>query len=161
MRSEKPKFTRLTPHRSIGDTQNGVRLSIIPPIPHTPEYLQNWCNPHQSNINGIGVDNFEGLHVISENKSHFSWIYGCRTPRGPIWGTLQILLVDAWVKRGKKAVKTYFWHSNSPFHEYGRFIGDISKEKYTKNAIIWHRGHVSNPVPQGTEDILACEFLGF
>ena len=27
--------------------------------------------------------------------------------------------------------------------------------------IIWHRGHVSNHVPQWTGDILACVFLGF
>ena len=58
------------------------------PHPPTPEFAKPLSNPHQSNINGIGVDNFEDLNVLSEKKSGFHEFMGIGPLRRPIWGTL-------------------------------------------------------------------------
>ena len=42
----------------------------------TPKFAELLSNPHQSNINGIGVDICEGQDVLSEKKSHFHEFMG-------------------------------------------------------------------------------------
>ena len=74
--SEKPGLARLPHHRGRGDTIGGIRPPISPPCPPTPELPKPLCHPHQSNINGIAMDNFGGLDVLSENKSHFHEFMG-------------------------------------------------------------------------------------
>ena len=108
-------------HSAEGSSSEGSGLGIprliSPPLPphHHPELPKPLGYSHQSNMNGIAMDNFGGLDVLSENKSHFHDFMGIWPLRGPIWGTLWVLLVDAWVKRGKGGVKKYFWHPPSPF----------------------------------------------
>ena len=66
-KSENPRLTRLAHHIRIGDTTGGIRPPIPPACPPTPKLPKPLCNPHQSNINGIAMNNVEGLDVLSEN----------------------------------------------------------------------------------------------